>query len=64
MKRYVCLLGLLVCQSLAFAQEATVPRPLNESPIGYATVQEAYEALAADPRRRKVNTRAGQVSMR
>jgi len=49
MKRCICLLGLLVCQSLAFAQEATVPRPLNESPIGYATVQEAYEALAADP---------------
>ena len=49
MKRCIWLLGLLVCQSLAFAQEATVPAPLNESPIGYETVQEAYEALEADP---------------
>jgi hypothetical protein len=47
MKRYTWLLGLLACQSLAFAQEATVP--LTASPIVYATVQEAYEALEADP---------------
>ena len=47
MKRGIWLLGLLACQSLAFAQEATVL--LAESPIGYATVQEAYEAPEADP---------------
>jgi hypothetical protein len=49
MKRCIWLLSLLACQSLAFAQEATVSVPLAESPIGYATVQEAYEALEADP---------------
>jgi hypothetical protein len=31
MKRDIWLLGLLVCQSLAFAQEATVPGPLTDS---------------------------------
>jgi hypothetical protein len=48
-KKYGWLFGLLLLPSLAFAQQATAPESLAESPIGYATVQEAFEALVADP---------------
>ncbi len=53
MKKYAWLSGLLLLQSLAFAQDS--PRPIGESaqsitesPIGYATVQEAFDALVTD----------------
>ncbi len=49
MKKYGWLLGLLLLPSLAFAQQATAPESLSESPTGYATVQEAFDALVADP---------------
>lgn len=54
MNRITWIAGLLLCQSLAFAQQATPPAaPETEqpspSPIGYASVQEAFEALSADP---------------
>ena len=50
MKQFGWLAGLLLIQSQAFAQQATdTVKPLNPSPIGYETVQEAYEALREDP---------------
>ena len=36
-------------QSLAFAQDTVSPSSIGASTIGYATVQEAFEALVADP---------------
>jgi hypothetical protein len=36
-------------QSLAFAQDTVSPSSIGASMIGYATVQEAFEALVADP---------------
>ena len=47
MKNNGWLSALLLLQSLAFAQD--LPKPIGESPIGYATVQEAFDALIADP---------------
>jgi hypothetical protein len=50
MKQYGWISGLLLLlQSLAFAQDTVPPLPIGESLIGYATVQEAFEALVADP---------------
>lgn len=54
MKVYGWLAGLLLFQSLAIAQQAAEPatgvtQSGNESTIGYATVQEAFEALSANP---------------
>jgi hypothetical protein len=50
MKQYGWISGLLLLlQSLAFAQDTVPPPPIEETPIGYATVQEAFEALVADP---------------
>ena len=49
MKKYGWISGLLLCQSLAFAQNTDSLQSLAESPIGYATVQEAFDALVADP---------------
>ena len=45
---------MLLLQSLAFAQElpkpiGESPQSIGESPIGYATVQEAFDALVAVP---------------
>jgi hypothetical protein len=54
MKKYGWISVLLLLQSLAYAQG--LPKPIGdspqsiaESPIGYATVQDAFDALAADP---------------
>ena len=49
MKRYGLLLWLLFFQSLAMAQQAAAPPLETDSPIGYETVQEAFDALNADP---------------
>jgi len=49
MKKYGWLSALLLLQSLAFAQDTAAPQSVGESPIGYATVQEAFDALVADP---------------
>ena len=49
MKKYGWISGLLLLQSLAFAQDTDSPQSIGESPIGYATVQEAFDALVADP---------------
>jgi hypothetical protein len=54
MKKYGWLSGLLLLQSVAFAQDLTLPigeppQSISESPIGYATVEEAFDALVADP---------------
>ena len=54
MKKYGWLSALLLLQSLAFAQDLPKPignsaRSIGESPIGYATVQEAFDALVAGP---------------
>lgn len=50
MKQYGWISGLLLLlQSLAFAQDTVPPSPIGETPIGYATVQKAFEALVADP---------------
>ncbi len=52
--KYGWLPGLLLLQSLAFAQDTGSLQPLGASPIGtsaigYGTVQEAFDALLADP---------------
>jgi hypothetical protein len=54
MKKYGWLSALLLLQSLAFAQDSPQPigespQSISESPIGYATVQEAFDALVAEP---------------
>ena len=54
MKKYLWLSALLVLQSLAFAQDSPQStgessQSISESPIGYATVEEAFDALVADP---------------
>jgi hypothetical protein len=54
MKKYGWLSGLLLLQSVAFAQDLTQPigespQSISESPIGYATVEKAFDALVADP---------------
>jgi hypothetical protein len=49
MKQYGWISGLLLLQSLAFAQDTVSPSSIGASAIGYATVQEAFEALVADP---------------
>ena len=54
MKKYGWFSGLLLLQSLAFAQGSPQPigespQSISESPIGYATVQEAFDALVANP---------------
>ena len=53
MTRLLCLAGLLLWQSLAQAQqgdasESGASRPSQDTGIGYASVQEAYDALSAD----------------
>ena len=48
MKRFGLLLCLLFFQSLAIAQQAPAPPPEAQSPIGYETVQDAFDALTAD----------------
>lgn len=52
MKQFNCMAALLLVHTLAFAQQSSEPAAngaaLNESPIGYATVQEAFDALSAD----------------
>ena len=53
MIRLPCLAGLLLLQSLGHAQQADAPesgtaRPLSDTGIGYASVQEAYDALSTD----------------
>ena len=59
MKRYWWLVYALIFSPLALsqqvmaqqvmAQQVMPPLALAESPIGYATVQEAFETLSADP---------------
>jgi hypothetical protein len=49
MKRYGWLLILLVYQAPGFAQQATAPQSSTRSAIDFATVQDAYDALNADP---------------
>jgi hypothetical protein len=49
MKNYGWLWVLLLLPSLPFAQDIATPRPGGAAPIGYATVQEAFDALLADP---------------
>ena len=53
MKRYGWLLILLIYQSPGFSQQAVTPQPGAESAIGFATVQDAYDALSADPTAKK-----------
>ena len=49
MKRYLWLLIFLIYQSPGFAQQATASQSSVGSAIDFATVQEAYDALSADP---------------
>ena len=49
MKRYGWLLILLVYQSAGFAQQAAALQPDTGSAMGFDTVQDAYDALSADP---------------
>lgn len=54
MKRYWWLVYALIFSPLALSQQVMAqqlmpPLAQAESPIGYATVQEAFEALSADP---------------
>lgn len=49
MKQCSWISGLLLLQSLAFAQDTVSPSFIGASAIGYAAVQEAFEALVADP---------------
>ncbi len=49
MKRYWWLVYALIFSPLALSQQVMPPLARAESPIGYATVQEAFEALSADP---------------
>jgi hypothetical protein len=49
MKRYGLLLCLLFLQSPGMAQQATASPLEADSPIGYETVQDAFDALSADP---------------
>ena len=48
MIRYFILLGLLMTPSLAPAQEAGKDYELSPTPIGFSSVQEAYDSLNAD----------------
>ena len=53
MRRFAWLSGLLLLQTLAMAQQTDAPamgstQSSDVSGIGYATVQEAFEALSAD----------------
>jgi hypothetical protein len=49
MYRYALLLCLLFLQPAAIAQQTSTPPPGTDSPIGYDTVQDAFDALSADP---------------
>jgi len=49
MKRHLWLLCLLFWQSQLLAQGSVSTGSVGDSPIGYATVQEAFDALVADP---------------
>ena len=49
MNRFGLLLCLLFYQSMAIAQQAPDASPEAQSPIGYETVQDAFDALSADP---------------
>ena len=51
MKRIVWIAGLLLWPLVAIAQpeEGAEPQDLKPSPIGYESVQEAFDALSADP---------------
>jgi len=57
MKQLNWMAALLLIPSLAFAQQSSDPAAdgavLNESPIGYASVQEAFDALSADENARQ-----------
>jgi len=49
MKRQLWLVCLLFWQPQLFAQETVSTGTIGDSPIGYATIQEAFDALVADP---------------
>jgi hypothetical protein len=49
MKRYAWIFILLAYQLPGFAQQAAVPQSSARSAIDFATVQDAYDALSADP---------------
>lgn len=49
MNRFAILLCLLFCQSMAIAQQTSDAAPELQSAIGYETVQDAFDALTADP---------------
>ena len=49
MKRHLWLISLLFWQSQLFAQETVSTGAIGDSPIGYATVQDAFDALVVDP---------------
>ncbi len=49
MNRYACLLYLALAALPVMAQQASAVPSATESPIGYETVQDAFDALAADP---------------
>ncbi|MCP4469392.1 MAG: hypothetical protein GY815_01685 [Gammaproteobacteria bacterium] len=49
MNRFGLLLCLLFYRSMAVAQQAPVAPPETQSPIGYETVQDAFDALTVDP---------------
>jgi hypothetical protein len=49
MNRFGLVLGILIYASLALAQESAGEYELSPTPIGYASVQLAFDALSADP---------------
>jgi hypothetical protein len=49
MNRFGLALGVLIYTSLALAQEPAGEYDLSPTPIGYASVQLAFDALSADP---------------
>jgi len=48
MKHWGIILGILICPLLASAQESDSGMELTLPPIGYASVQDAYDSLSAD----------------
>jgi hypothetical protein len=49
MNRYGLAFGILIYASLALAQDSVGEYELSPPPIGYTSVQLAFEALSADP---------------
>lgn len=49
MNRFGLAFGILIYASLALAQEPAGDAELSQTPIGYASVQQAFDALDADP---------------